>query len=182
MATDLLSLVNKCGGTPSRAGMKQFFHAVCCEDVSVMPGFVGTGAGERVTYDGDIVLKQNTAFIKVYIVPYSAELKQSRLGDGRVKRGRKIEYTFQVHTDTEEQVDQAQRLEGFCGVFIIHDNNGARRVLGTKDEPAYIALNDDVVEKDPEGNIFAEFTITAYASGPPPFYQDTAKIDIDPTT
>lgn len=131
---DIKDLVSNCGDivTP---GFSITINAVCPCDVETWPDFkTTTGAGDSITFDGDIVLKAGKKFATITAISDTVGLNENPVG---VIGSKAIQNEFNFKIMKSKAADEwvNQHLNG-CFVFIVKSKDGEMRVIGSPDVPA----------------------------------------------
>lgn len=124
----------------------KLYHVPSCE-VDVFPDTLeesgnGTGAmSDAVTLDGDIVLDAITAnkgyWREFAIIEYSGKVLDTAVGE-KESKSFDSDIPFRIKGTTAEQVGFAKKILNCKGLWMIKTKSGARRIIGTPENPAYI--------------------------------------------
>lgn len=162
--------------TENIQGTKKKIYVVCSEDVDVFPGRVGNAAlGERVTLDGDITLAATKKFAEVDILDESGEVKHSLKGP-KGSQGFNAMFDFKLLAVGAAATDLVDRMRNACLIFVIPQNDGTMRVIGSKDNPAKLTAAEHTDGKTGEEEKTWTITIANTDNRVAPFY--TGAIDL----
>jgi hypothetical protein len=112
-------------------GIKTKLHLVCACDVdeTQWPALkTTTGVGDKITYDGDIVLKAGKAFATVDIITDSGNLVHTGEGAETSKAFTNM-VNFKLAKDIGADEWADQHLNG-CFIAVLEQKDGNKRVIG----------------------------------------------------
>lgn len=122
-------------------GVKGFFYLACACNITTFPDFVATTAvGDKLQLDGDIVLAAGKKFAKIELTTETGRIKHNGVG---VKGSRNFTNGFEFKTPKSLASDEwFNENPNGCFVALIPQKDGAYRVIGTKDIPAFMETAD----------------------------------------
>lgn len=150
-------------------GLKGLGYAIPCEEVTADPTYVVTTAeGDYVIADDDFTL--TTTVGKGYFRSFPMLMNRNSYAFEAVgaigSKSIKETFTFVVAGVNAEQVELFTRLRNIPSVFLCTDKEGNVRVIGRKDDPAYVETAVGTTGAGPEEERIITFTVTGYTSRP----------------
>jgi len=132
---EIKDLAAPCGETII-PGLTQVIYLVCSCDIDVFPPYLATtGIGDKITLNGNIVLKAGAKFGKVEITSSTGEITHTQVG----VRGSK-NYTNKLDFECVKSIASDEWFDihaNGCFVAIVTQKDGQMRVLGTDKVPAF---------------------------------------------
>jgi hypothetical protein len=117
-------------------GTKTRVYVACSEDIDVFPARLGTtNLGDKVTLDGDITLVTGKKFAAVDVIVESGKVYHSLKGPTG-SQGWNAMFDFKLIAKGAEAADWVNRLLNSCLVWVIPQNDGTMRVIGSVDNPS----------------------------------------------
>lgn len=173
------SLVNVCG-QKNIPGVKVKVHIVCIEDVDTFPPYLATtGAGDKVTLDGAIVLKALKAFSTFEVLADTGELKDMQAGaTGSKSFG--SSFDFKIPYVGPAATEFVENNANGCFIAIIEEKQGHMRVLGDLGTPVIQESAEGTTGMNKESERVWVIQWRGEVGRPAPYY--TGAIDIDPLT
>lgn len=137
---DIQDLAAPCGQKVI-PGTKGFIYLVCACDITTFPDFVATTAvGDKLKLDGDIVLAAGKKFAKIELTTETGRIKHNVVG---ARGSKNFTNGFEFKTPKTLASDEwFNENPNGCFVGLIPQKDGAIRVIGTKDIPAFMEAAD----------------------------------------
>ena len=139
---DLKGLTAACGD-PNPAGIKSKIYLASAGDVTNSPKLksdmtpAGTNAGDGATIGEVYTMASGKLFKEFTIIPLSGEVTDTLVGE---VGGKTFESTFDfmIAGTKADQLEFAKCIANGCLIAIVPEKSGQRRVLGDKDDHAFV--------------------------------------------
>lgn len=130
---DIADLTGQCGKR-TIPGFAVTIHAVCGCDIETYPERkTTTGVGDKITLDGNIVLKTGKKFATLEMISDTGKVTETEVGViGSQNFQSQFEFKLPKTIAADEWLDQNPNA---CMVYVIKDKDGNMRVLGTPEIP-----------------------------------------------
>lgn len=166
-------------GVCGAGGLQPVGHFGFIEDVATFPVTPDTEAAADfaglVTIDGDIVMKPGKTMYAMAGELETAGLDGETIGE-RGSQSKSIKMTWFLPSTEPANLGAAKYFMNRRMFFIVKEQNGQNRVVGSVRFPASVASTDTTGTKvaDPRG---VTLEVTTYGCGPAPVYTGTIPVD-----
>lgn len=166
---DIKNLTDQCF-VETIPGFTAKIFAVCSCDIETWPALkTTTGTGDKITLNGDIVLKTGKKFAEIALIPDSGKLTETEVG---VVGSMNFQAVFEAKIAKNIASDEWMALtKNGCWVFIVKDKDGNSRVLGTNEIPATRTATVGNNGPDLASEKTWTVTITDNTGKIPPYYE-----------
>lgn len=166
-------------GARNIAGIAEQHYVALIADILTFPRpLTTTGAGDSVTVSDPFVFKTGKCFAKLYSTLEEGELQDDAQG-ARDCQSQMVKGTLFFPGSDAPAVEVADKLKNSSLVFLIRENNGQLRIVGSPELPAMVKPSGKVGKKtsDSKGTTYP---IEAPSNTPPFIY--TGDVPLTPAT
>lgn len=174
---DFLELIDNCG-VDNVQGTQIPVLAVCRQDIDTWPAVVGSGtAGGTISITGDIVLAAGKAFKSMDMLIQTGELKHVGIGPNG-SMGMETSAEFELRNTGAVAAEAAIATINSMGVFVFSQNDGTKRVIGTKDSPAIVTAIEGTEGKDGTQSKTFKITVKTSNNKLAPYYSGALDVTV----
>ena len=169
----LISLETDCDKEVS-PGVDTQTYWVYEKEIDTMPALkTSTGAGDKMVYDGSIVLLPGAEWRAVRLHTKTGEVENNKVGENGIG-GWTNKMVGQIAGNAPAQAQFAKCATSACGVVIlVKQNDGNMRVIGKKGAPAIVQNWDEKTGKTSTDFAGHTFLFQADNNAPAYFYEGT---------